>query len=296
MTEMSKLLPCPFCGSAVTLQPIFDGDGFGFRCVNGSPCIGSGLLQGFMSDSRETAIAAWNRRVPMESSGIGHMTPVTTDPPIALRSAEVVEDDGRLWSMLRNVLEQGAAINMDYAGGKYKTYEEYAARIDVAAHERVDLFRLSARPVSAGEPLGAGMVEEAALTYLWTQEGMRHEDFEPWPQDDSPWVPGADYDALRDRLAAALAALDATADCEEELQKAERELTALRATSSKDGAVEARYQWLRDQIRGSDGDKFDLFPEIPNYGGAHYLASDDEFDEAIDAHIAAAGAGEGGKA
>lgn len=68
----------------------------------------------------------------------------------ALRSAEVVEDDGRLWSMLRNVLEQGAAINMDYAGGKYRSYEEYAARIDVAAHERVGLFRLSARSVSAG--------------------------------------------------------------------------------------------------------------------------------------------------
>jgi len=40
------------------------------------------------------------------------------------------------WSFLRSVLEQGAAIQQDYAAGKYSNYEEYAARIDEAARER----------------------------------------------------------------------------------------------------------------------------------------------------------------
>lgn len=47
-------------------------------------------------------------------------------------------DSGRLWSMLRAVLEQGAAIQQDYAAGKYPSYEHYAARIDEVARERAD--------------------------------------------------------------------------------------------------------------------------------------------------------------
>lgn len=57
-------------------------------------------------------------------------------------------NNGDLWSLLRNVLLQGAAIQMDYQGGKYRDYEEYARRVDTAASERVDEMRaaLSALP------------------------------------------------------------------------------------------------------------------------------------------------------
>lgn len=41
------------------------------------------------------------------------------------------------WSFIRRVLEQGAAIQQDYAAGKYPTYEHYSARIDEAARERL---------------------------------------------------------------------------------------------------------------------------------------------------------------
>jgi len=42
------------------------------------------------------------------------------------------------WVFLKSVLEQGAAIQQDYAAGRYKCYEEYAARMDTAARERAD--------------------------------------------------------------------------------------------------------------------------------------------------------------
>lgn len=43
-----------------------------------------------------------------------------------------------LWSLLRAVLEQGAAINQDSMAGKYPTYEHWSARMDEAARERAD--------------------------------------------------------------------------------------------------------------------------------------------------------------
>lgn len=43
-----------------------------------------------------------------------------------------------LWSFLRNVLEQGAAINQDNMAGKFPTYEHWSARMDEAARERAD--------------------------------------------------------------------------------------------------------------------------------------------------------------
>ena len=43
--------------------------------------------------------------------------------------------DGELWSAIRTLLTQGEAIYQDF---KYKPYEEYSARVDVAARERID--------------------------------------------------------------------------------------------------------------------------------------------------------------
>lgn len=48
------------------------------------------------------------------------------------------------WSEARSYLMQGAAIQQDYAAGKYATYEEYAARIDEAAREIADGRRYAA--------------------------------------------------------------------------------------------------------------------------------------------------------
>ena len=41
------------------------------------------------------------------------------------------------WSFVRTLLSQGMAIQQDYDAGKYKNYEEVAARLDEAARERI---------------------------------------------------------------------------------------------------------------------------------------------------------------
>lgn len=44
-------------------------------------------------------------------------------------------DEGKLWSLIRSVLSQGGAIQLDRAS--MSSYEEYSARLDAAAAERV---------------------------------------------------------------------------------------------------------------------------------------------------------------
>jgi len=48
--------------------------------------------------------------------------------------------EGELWSFFRRLISQGGDIQLDYAAGRYKSYEEYSARVDAAARERVDEF------------------------------------------------------------------------------------------------------------------------------------------------------------
>lgn len=49
--------------------------------------------------------------------------------------------EGKLWSLIRNVLGQGQAQQQDYAAGKYpRGYEEFSAHVDMAARERVPEF------------------------------------------------------------------------------------------------------------------------------------------------------------
>ena len=48
-------------------------------------------------------------------------------------------DEEKIWSFLRKVISQGAAIRDDYKSGKY-SYEQYSARIDAAAAERTEQF------------------------------------------------------------------------------------------------------------------------------------------------------------
>lgn len=61
---------------------------------------------------------------------------VTPTPPAVVEVA-----DGELWSFLKSVMSQGAAIQQDYAAGNHPTYEHYARRMDIAASERVDELR-----------------------------------------------------------------------------------------------------------------------------------------------------------
>ena len=57
---MSELKPCPFCGSAVTLQE--EQGVIGFQCMIGTGCAKSGLVTAFDARDKDTAIPAWNRR------------------------------------------------------------------------------------------------------------------------------------------------------------------------------------------------------------------------------------------
>jgi len=41
-----------------------------------------------------------------------------------------------VWSFCRTLLSHGMAIQQDYEAGKYRTYEDVAARLDEAARER----------------------------------------------------------------------------------------------------------------------------------------------------------------
>jgi len=43
-----------------------------------------------------------------------------------------------LWAFMRRVLCQGCDIQIDYQEGYLRNYEEYSARLDVAARERVN--------------------------------------------------------------------------------------------------------------------------------------------------------------
>ncbi len=60
-------------------------------------------------------------------------------------------DEGEIWSFLRKVIDQGGAIQQDYQAGKYKCYEEYSARMDQAARERVDEFMAAIAGKKKGE-------------------------------------------------------------------------------------------------------------------------------------------------
>lgn len=60
-TKEAELKPCPFCGSAAILQNRIYGFarvGFFVKCSNGK----CGIAQDFTSQTKETAIADWNRR------------------------------------------------------------------------------------------------------------------------------------------------------------------------------------------------------------------------------------------
>lgn len=62
-------------------------------------------------------------------------------------------DEGELWSLIRRVLEQGAAIQQDYTAGNHKGgYEEYSARMDLAARERVAQFLALPAPPTGEKP------------------------------------------------------------------------------------------------------------------------------------------------
>ena len=50
-------------------------------------------------------------------------------------------DYGKLWSFLRNRLQQGMNIEQDARSGAYQSYEHLSARLDEAAREQVTKFK-----------------------------------------------------------------------------------------------------------------------------------------------------------
>lgn len=44
---------------------------------------------------------------------------------MGMTSERVERANGEIWSAIRTLLEQGAAIQQDYAAGKYEGYEHY---------------------------------------------------------------------------------------------------------------------------------------------------------------------------
>jgi hypothetical protein len=64
-----------------------------------------------------------------------------------------VVDEGKLWSLIRNVLQQGVDIHLDHCG---LGYEKYSARLDAAAAERITDF------AKLGPTLGLVTREEMA--------------------------------------------------------------------------------------------------------------------------------------
>lgn len=71
MSEISdgELLPCPFCGCAVSLERRHGDKLYVVKCTGNSPCIGSGL-GGFyiLPEQLADGIAAWNRRTDTRSA------------------------------------------------------------------------------------------------------------------------------------------------------------------------------------------------------------------------------------
>lgn len=110
---------CPFCGSAdVGLSRLHESRSFVM-------CNGCGAEADDTNTLPEASAAdVWNRRV---------------DDPLRTQLAAMQHrqvDDGKLWSFLRSVMAQGIDIRADHA-----EYELFSARMDDAAHERVEQLR-----------------------------------------------------------------------------------------------------------------------------------------------------------
>lgn len=94
---------------------------------------------------------------------------------------EPAMNDGKLWSWVRDVMGQGAAIRMDYVAGSY-SFEEYNARLDAAASERAIQLteRLAAPPdePTAGREGAKDKIVELARRWYhtgWGKEDVAHE-------------------------------------------------------------------------------------------------------------------------
>jgi hypothetical protein len=75
-------------------------------------------------------------------------------------------DDGELWSFLRSVLSQGGDIWLDHAA---RSYEQYSARLDAAARERVDALKALISPSHETSELQRALhvIDEAGKLSDW---------------------------------------------------------------------------------------------------------------------------------
>lgn len=79
--------------------------------------------------------------------------------------------DGLLWQFMRSVLAQGTDIYKDYVAGSHKTYEAYSARLDAAAHERVEEL---ARRTPPRVPEGFLLVKDEPVAWRHRSQKTQH--------------------------------------------------------------------------------------------------------------------------
>lgn len=246
MTEMSKLLPCPFCGIPAQLHEhhaIYDDY---VNCPD-TDCCGHDMM---------ATPNDWNRRSALRlmEGGTPNWWMIVFDD--ADRDREVFTDE----AAARHRYEQ---ISVSWNAHLFVRVHSNTRDADDAL-PKPGRARLSARSVSAGEPLGAGMVEPDVLRlrngFMVAPDGSEIPTY-------GYYVKKSDFDALRDRLAAAMAEVERTTLSPEDetaltygrewskdssletwFPFTAKELTALRATSSKDGAVEQRAKVVAECI------------------------------------------------
>lgn len=160
------LSPCPFCGAATAPKVERDWLDDFYACFSvtcNAKAGGCGIS--LSRESKQESIEAWNRRSPGACAdhsdvlrAIGDKAhDLSTGPAVpdgywelremaydALRTAPEPGgrqiDEGKLWSFLRDCINQGTYIQMDVANGQYLTTDALHAHLDHCARERVEQF------------------------------------------------------------------------------------------------------------------------------------------------------------
>jgi len=125
---------------------------------------------------------------------------------IAPSSKQSVYEDGELWSFIRRCMSQGKDIHLDHAE---RTYEEYSARLDLAALERLpELKAYIVRAVAAAR----GADETNGDTEAMVREFMLQLEELPEPDQDQPDVRRYTLTELEDCMRSAIGIGDRRAE------------------------------------------------------------------------------------
>lgn len=157
--SLPELLPCPFCGGAVSLKQIDENEDtpamLVFVCSDSSSCKGSGLTTITQARSRGAAIAAWNTRAALASP----------EPELFKACQELGP-----W-MAAAIDDEGACVELRTAASNF--IEALHSEIELRIHKRL------ASPDTAGWQPNSGVARIAA-------ERQRQVSVEGWtPEHDA---------------------------------------------------------------------------------------------------------------